>query len=212
MIRNGDPVSEKITSDIVVRNNSMESVSDEVVSVFAWQGRLENVRIENNTIKASGASFGIAAYGINSPEQSGRLTGVEITGNSIEGGRVGGIGVFGGAQQVDVVDNQISKTMADGIFLYPGGDGLPAVRNVMVSRNTISNAGRDGVYADGVDVQVLENVITNCSKSGVYAAAGVSVIGNTITGGKYLILAEVENDVMIHDNIFPKGGDVLYLH
>jgi nitrous oxidase accessory protein NosD len=137
---------------------------------------------------------------------------VDVVGNTIAGSTVGAIGVFGGAQKVNVVSNTVQNTVKDGIFLESGGDGLPAVGTVSVLKNAISNIGHNGIYANGVDVQVLQNVITNCSASGVYAAAGVSVIGNTISRAKPLITAEVEDNATIHDNIFPKGGDVLYLN
>jgi hypothetical protein len=211
MIRNGDPLPGNSTSDVVVRNNRIESVDDEPIAVFGWEGMVENIRIEGNTVHAQDASYGITAYGINSLWQSGQLRWVDIVGNSIDGSRVGGIGVMGGAKQVNVVNNTVTHTTQDGIVLAPGGDGLPAVGAISVLQNTISSIGRNGIFADGLDVQVQQNVIANCSGSGVYAAAGVSVIGNTISNATPLIMAEVESDA-IRDNIFPRGGDVIYLH
>jgi hypothetical protein len=212
MIRNGDPLSAKITSGIVVRNNRIASVSDEAISVFAWQGRLENVRIENNTIKAVGASFGIAAYGINSPEQGGQLRGVDIMGNSIEGGSVGGIGVMGGAEQVNVVNNSVKNTTTAGIFIHQGEAGLPPVSNVNVLQNAISDVGNHGIFVDGVDVQVRDNVITDCTGSGIYAAAGVSLVGNVITDAHPGILVEARSSATISDNVLNNSWEIVYLH
>ena len=212
MVRNSDFRPGRSTSGIVVRNNRIASASDEAVAAFGWEGLVENVRIENNTIVAHGASFGISTYGHKSLSETGQIMGVDIVGNSIEGGAVGAIGVMSGARQVNIVNNTVSQTLQDGIFIDPGGEGLPSAVTISVMQNTITDIGRAGIYANGVDIQVEQNTISNCLGSGVYAAAGVSVIGNVISDVQYLIMAEVEDDAIIHDNIFPKGGDVIYLH
>ena len=133
MIRNSDPLPAMSTSNIVVRSNQIESVSDEPIAAFGWEGLVENVLIEQNTVQAQGASFGITAYGHTDATQSGEIRGVEIIGNNIEGSRNGAIGVMGGAENVDIVNNQVEGTEEDGIFLDPGGDGLPAISNITVS-------------------------------------------------------------------------------
>jgi hypothetical protein len=212
-VRNGDSLPGRDTSDIVVKYNVVESARDEAISVFGWEGMVKNVRIENNTIRARGASFGIAAYGIDSPEQSGRLSGVDITGNSIEGSTVGGIGVMGGAEQINVVGNTVTNTTQDGIFIYPGGDGSPPPpAGVSVAQNSISNIGRHGIFASGVDVQLEQNDIANCAEGGIYAAAGVSIIGNVINVAHPGILVEAKSSAIIRDNVLTDAWEIVYLH
>jgi hypothetical protein len=190
MIRNSDPLPAMSTSNIVVRSNQIESVSDEPIAAFGWEGLVENVLIEQNTVQAQGASFGITAYGHTDATQSGEIRGVEIIGNNIEGSRNGAIGVMGGAENVDIVNNQVEGTEEDGIFLDPGGDGLPAISNITVSQNSIRNVGRHGIFADGTAVLLEQNQIANCSAAGVYAAAGVVVSDNVISGANPGILVD----------------------
>jgi len=211
MIRNGDPLPANATSGIVVRNNQIGSASDEPLAVFGWEGMTENIQIEKNTILAQGASFGVTAYGINSLGQGGQLQGVEITGNSVQGSKVGAIGVMGGAEQVTIFNNQVGDTESDGIFLDPGGDGLPAIRHINVRQNQISNIGRHGIFADGANVLVEQNEITNCSGSGIFSAAGVSMIDNVISVAHPGILVDGQSDATISGNVLNNAGEIVYL-
>jgi hypothetical protein len=211
MIRNEDPLPAQATSGIVIRNNQVASASDESIAAFGWLGLTENVRIENNTLLAQGASFGITAYGFNSPGQSGQISNVNITGNSVVGSTVGAIGIMGGANGVNVTDNTVMQTQADGIFLDPGGDGLPVISNINVQDNTISNVGRNGIFANGMLVQVQQNKISNCSRAGIYAVAGVAMIGNVISDAHPGILVQGESDATISGNTLSNAGEIVFL-
>lgn len=223
-VRNRQHPPEKATSNILIRGNRIGSfeeepaltygaraVKDEAISIFGWQGAVENIRVEKNTIRAYGASFGVAAYGIDTVGHRGRLRGVDIIGNDIEGSRHGAIGVKGGAQRAEVTDNSIRKTKGDGIFIHPGGEGMSAAKDVSVRRNRITDTGRHGVFADGLMVLVARNAITNCSGSGIYAAAGVRLSGNVITNARPGIIAEGHDDNNIRDNILRNAGQILFL-
>ncbi|HAM50141.1 MAG TPA: hypothetical protein DCP92_05410 [Nitrospiraceae bacterium] len=59
---------------------------------------------------------------------------------------------------------------------------------------------------------LLASALADYPGSAVYPAAGVSVIGNTISNANPLIMAKVDNDATIRDNIVPKGGEAGYLH
>ena len=206
MIRNGDPLPARATSDITVRNNRIESVSDEPLAVFGWQGIVEQIRIEKNTIRAAGASFGITAYGIDSKKQRGSLRDVQIVGNHISGGKIGGIAVKGGARSVDVQNNMIEDTKGDGIFLHSGGEGLPGVEDIRIHHNTILRAGRHCIFAAGEKIRVSENMITNCSQSGVYVAGDVSVLDNDIKGAKPGIIVDSGQENNIRRNTLHDCG------
>jgi hypothetical protein len=189
MIRNGDPLPATATSGIVVRHNRIGSVSDEPIAAFGWEGMVENVRIENNTISADGASFGITAFGIDSRRHRGEIHDVSIIGNHISGSRIGGIGIKGGARTVRVIGNSIEDAKGDGVFLHPGGEVLPGVRDIRILRNRIMNAGRHGIFAAGTEVAIEKNTIKRCAGSGVYASGNVSVTDNIISDASPGILA-----------------------
>jgi len=188
MVRNSDPLPAPATSQITLRGNQVVSVSDEPIAAFGWEGVVENVLIEQNTVFANGASFGIAAFGTTVATQSGQIREVTISGNNIEGSQNGAIGILGGAEDVVVTENQVKDTVNDGIFLQRG-DG-PPIDGVSVSHNSIQNAGRSGIYADGLEVLLDQNDITNCSGSGVFAAAGVVVTNNIIMNANPGILVD----------------------
>ncbi len=188
MVRNSDPLPAPATSQITLQGNRVESVSDEPIAAFGWEGMVENVLIEQNTVCAKGASFGITAFGTTNTTQSGQIRGVTITGNDIEGGQNGAIGILGGAEDVVISENQVRDTVNDGIFLQRG-DG-PPIDHVNVIQNSVQNAGRSGIFADGLDVLVDQNDITNCTGSGVFAAAGVVVTNNVITNADPGILVD----------------------
>jgi nitrous oxidase accessory protein NosD len=212
MIRNSDPLPASATSHIILRGNRITSASDEPIAAFGWEGLVENIRIESNEVQADGASFGITAYGHNSPIQSGRINGVEIVGNSITGGNHGAIGVMGGAEDVSVIGNQVKATKADGIFLHQGGEGLPSVRKVKISRNSVQNTGRHGIFAAGADVIVEQNTINVCSGAGVYAIAGVLVIDNVISNAAPGILVDNGQQRDIRGNRLSNDNRILFVN
>ncbi|HAM50140.1 MAG TPA: hypothetical protein DCP92_05405 [Nitrospiraceae bacterium] len=209
MIRNGDPFPAKATSGIVVRHNRIESAGDEPIAAFGWEGVVENVRIEDNTIGAKDASFGITAFGIDFVKHRGKIHDVSIIGNHISGGNVGGIGIKGGAWSVQAADNSIEGTAGDGIFLHTGGEGLPGVHDILILRNKIINAGRHCIFAAGTDLQVQKNEIENCAQSGIYAAGNVSVIDNVITNAKPGILAYEAEQNDIRGNLLRNASLIL---
>ncbi|MGD0883702.1 MAG: right-handed parallel beta-helix repeat-containing protein [Thermodesulfovibrionales bacterium] len=213
MIRNGDPLPARATSSIVVRHNWIESASDEPVAAFGWEGMVENVLIEENTIKAEGASFGITTFGIDSRKQRGKIHDVSIIGNRISGSKVGGIGIKGGARLIQVIGNSIKDTEGDGIFLHAGGEGLPGIQDIRILQNKILNAGRHCIFATGTNIQVQENEITHCAQNGIYAAGNVSVVNNVISDAKpgILVYGKQGNDIRGNE-LRNAGGGVLFLN
>jgi putative cofactor-binding repeat protein len=112
-----------------------------------------------------------------------------------------------------VVGNTVTNTTQDGIFIYPGGDGSPPPpAGVSVAQNSISNIGRHGIFASGVDVQLEQNDIANCAEGGIYAAAGVSIIGNVINVAHPGILVEAKSSAIIRDNVLTDAWEIVYLH
>ncbi len=210
MIRNKDPRLARATSDIVVRNNMIESVSDEPIATFGWEGRVENILVEKNTIQAQGASFGITVYGIDSRVNKGSIRNVRVAGNFVSGSMVGGIAVKGGAQTVEVVDNVIKGVHGDGVFLHTGGNGLPDVQDIRIMRNSIADAGRHCIFASGVKINVEKNVIHGCSQIGIYAAGDVTVLDNDIAGAKPGILVDGGRRKNIRGNVLHQGARILF--
>jgi len=212
MVRNAAPLPDRIVSGVLLLKNRVESVIDEPIAVFGWQGITSDVRIENNTVLADGASFGISVYGIDTVGHSGKISCVEIIGNTVSGGRVGGIGVKGGAHKINIAGNLIEKTEGDGIFLHAGGEGLPEVQDIQVNQNEIRNAGRHGIFIAGSNITVENNQISTCALSGVYAAGIVSVIANVITNASPCILLDGGQESSLRGNILSNDGRILILN
>jgi nitrous oxidase accessory protein NosD len=137
---------------------------------------------------------------------------VRIAGNRIRGGRIGGIGVKGGARAVEVAGNTIEDTVGDGIFLHSGGAGLPGVEDIIVRQNTILRAGRHCIFASGNKVRVEVNAMSSCSQSGIYAAGDVSVSDNDVANAEPGILVEGGNRNSIKGNILRNAGQILFLN
>jgi parallel beta-helix repeat protein len=212
MIRNHDPWPERLTSGVAVRYNRMESFQDEPLAVFGWEGAVEEVSIENNTVEAHNASFGICAYGIDSKKHRGKIRTVHIAANRVKGSRIGGIAVKGGARSIDIIGNTIEDTTGDGIFLHSGGEGLPGVKDINIRQNTIHRAGRHCIFAAGTNVRVEENAMNNCSQSGIYAVGDVTVTDNDIVNAKPGILVDGGSRNSIRGNNLQNSGQVLFLN
>lgn len=211
MIRNSERAPARAASGITVRDNRIQSASDEPIAVFGWEGTVEDVAVENNTVDARSASFGITVFGIDERRHRGSIRKVRIAGNRIRGGRVGGIGVKGGARSIEVSGNTIEDTTGDGIFLHSGGEGLPDVENISVKGNTVLRAGRHCILAAGKKISIAENRINGCEQSGVYAAGDVSVSENDITDAKPGILVEGGTRNSIRGNSLHNSGEVVFL-
>ncbi|MCP2500234.1 MAG: hypothetical protein NCA08_01495 [Deltaproteobacteria bacterium] len=118
MVRNRDASPERPTRDVrILRNKLGSGKVDEPLAVFGWLGLVQEVEVLENQVDAMGASFGISAYGIDTPGHTGSLARVRIEGNEVRGGKIGAVGVKGGAREVDVVGNRI---------ISPKGMDLPA--------------------------------------------------------------------------------------
>jgi parallel beta-helix repeat protein len=212
MIRNRDDRPEQLTSGVAVRNNRIESFQDEPLAAFGWEGAVEEVSIENNTVEAHNASFGICAYGIDSKKHRGKIRTVRIAANRVNGSRIGGIAVKGGARSIDIIGNTIEDTTGDGIFLHSGGEGLPGVQDINIRQNTIHRAGRHCIFAAGTNVRVDGNTMNNCSQSGIYAAGDVTVSDNDIANAKPGILVDGGSRNSIRGNNLQNSGQVLFLN
>jgi hypothetical protein len=201
MVRNRDASPERSTRNVrILRNKLFSGKVDEPLAVFGWRGLVQDVEVRENQVEATGASFGITAYGIDTPGHTGSLAGVRIEANGIRGGKNGAIGVKGGAREVDVVNNSILSPEGDGIFLHTGGRGLPAIRDVRVRGNVISNAGRHGIFATGEGVAVERNEIRDCGKAGIHVGDNVTVAENRITNASPGILVEGTRDRTVRGN------------
>ncbi|GFO60317.1 hypothetical protein GMST_26420 [Geomonas silvestris] len=191
MLRNQDSAPSKASYAVQISGNSFVSgMGDEPVAVFGWLGDVHGVQVSNNRVDGSHSSFGIAAYGIDKPTDTGTLYDVTISGNTVTGGKFGGIAVKGGASRVTVSKNVVSATTNDGIFLHTGGASLPVASSVTITGNTLTAIGRHGIFATGSDIVVSGNSITNCGQSGVYVGDNVQVVSNTISNAAPGILVE----------------------
>lgn len=201
MVRNRDASPERPTRNVrILRNRLGSGKVDEPLAVFGWRGMVQDVEVRENQVEATGASFGITAYGIDTPGHTGSLARVRIEANGIRGGKNGAIAVKGGAREVDVVNNSILSPERDGIFLHTGGRGLPAIRDVRVRGNVISNAGRHGIFATGEGVAVERNEIRDCGNAGIYVGDNVTVAENRITNASPGILVEGTRDRTVRGN------------
>ena len=201
MVRNRDASPERFTRNVrILRNKLGSGKVDEPLAVFGWLGLVQEVEVRENQVDATGASFGISAYGIDTTGHTGSLARVRIEGNEVRGGKIGAIGVKGGAREVDVVDNRIISPEGDGIFLHTGGKGLPEIRNVRIRGNMISNAGRHGIFATGQSVTVERNEIRDCGKVGIYVGNGVMIVGNHVENASPGILVDGTRDRIVREN------------
>jgi hypothetical protein len=212
MIRNSDPRPEHRISCVTVRNNIIESFQDEPIAAFGWEGAVENVSIENNTVEAHNASFGICTYGIDAKRNRGTIQKEHISANRIRGSRIGGIAVKGGARSIAVTGNTIEDSKGDGIFLHSGGEGLPGIQEITIRKNTILRAGRHCIFAEGNNIHIDGNVINSCRQSGIYAAGQVTVSNNDITNASPGIIAEGVHREDITENILHNGARMMMLN
>ncbi|MFH1984398.1 MAG: right-handed parallel beta-helix repeat-containing protein [Pseudomonadota bacterium] len=192
-VRNRLSRPDRGSSEIVISGNLVASAVDEPIAAFGWLGTLSRVIVEDNTVNASGAAFGITAYGIDSTTHTGHLDHVAILGNVVTGSRNGAIAAKGGARRVQIRDNRIRQTLNDGIFIDSGGAGLPAVHSVDVSGNTIEDAGRHGVYARGQAVSIRNNWILRSRGAGIFISGKgggrVDALNNRISAaGRSIII------------------------
>lgn len=207
MVRNMDRREDRPTHKVAVRNNFFRSqFVDEPVAVYGWRGNVHGVEIVRNTIVATGASYGISTFGIEEIGQTGTISDVLVSENDISGARTGGIGVKGGARNIQVVRNRIADTTGDGIFLHSGGVGLPKIEQVIVTENIITNVGRHGIFATGNNVLIDKNKISNCKQSGIYVGDAVHAIGNTITNALPGILVDGDKNIVVKNNVLIKTG------
>ncbi len=211
MIRNSDRVPALATENVIVRRNTVSAASDEPIAAFGWEGAVSNVLIEENSVTAQGASFGITVFGIDNPLHHGQIQSVRVANNRIRGSRVGGIGIKGGAQALEVIGNTIEDTKADGIFLHSGGDSLPGVRDVVVRQNTVLRAGRHCIFATGAGLLIDANRLSGCAQAGIYSAGTVSVSNNQISDAAPGILVYGGNRDSIRNNSLSNAGQVLFL-
>jgi hypothetical protein len=200
--------------NISILDNTITSVNDEPIAVFGWLGRVSNVRVENNTITANGASFGITAYGTDKPKDTGRLQDVIIRHNTVTGSRNGAIAVKGGANSVRIESNQIHRTNNDGLFFEDGGPNLLPVKNIVATGNTIDDSGRHGIYAKGLNIMIEGNLIGRSKGAGVFISGKgggrVDVLNNRISGpgGKSIIVSHSDRG-RIAGNLLRKPDDIL---
>ncbi|HUL00749.1 MAG TPA: right-handed parallel beta-helix repeat-containing protein [Nitrospirota bacterium] len=212
MIRNSDSRLGHLTSDVSVRNNRIESFQDEPIAAFGWEGAMEDVSIENNTVEAHNASFGICTYGIDSKKNRGTIRTVRMAANRIRGSRIGGIAAKGGARSIEVTANTIEDSRGDGIFLHSGGEGLPGVQEITIRQNTILRAGRHCIFAAGNKIRIDGNVINGCSQSGIYAAGDVSVTNNDITNAAPGIMMDGVRRENVVGNTLHTGAGIITLN
>jgi parallel beta-helix repeat protein len=211
MIRNRYPSQTRATSDIRVRHNRIVSFHDEPLAVFGWLGQVQNVIIENNYVNADGAAFGVSAFGIDSPTHTGSLSDVRIEQNIVMGGKHGAIGIKGGAKIVVVKENKITGAGGDGIFMHTGGARLPEVSDIIVIGNEISDTGRHGILATGLNILIENNRIDKVKGSGIYVSGSNQVIGNEISNARPGILVDGNLPIVIRRNKLT-GGDILNLN
>lgn len=203
MVRNKDPSPINITNNILIINNFLKSfILDEPLAVFGWLGKVNNIRVENNKIEAEGASFGITVYGIDKINHTGEIQEVIIKENKIIGAKHGSLGIKGGAKNVNVENNLISKASGDGIFIHSGGKGLPEVSNINIIQNYISNVGRHGILATGSEINIHRNKISNTKNSGIYLNGIIYMFENQIENCNPGILVDGYQKKIIRKNIF----------
>lgn len=200
MLRNRNTTQNRMSCDIVIRNNYVKSTKDEGIAVFGWLGKVENVSITRNVVDARDASFGITVYGIDRIAHTGQIREVCVQGNTVTGGRVGGIAVKGGARRVSIERNTIDGQKNDGIFIHAGGRGLPGVQDVSVKGNVIGNTGRHGILACGDSIMVEGNTIRNSTGCGIYVGGRATVIHNSLVNTKRGILVATALPHTIRDN------------
>lgn len=214
-IRNRDMLPEHASMNITIAGNTISSNGDEPLAIFGWLGRVSGIKAVKNKVTASGASFGITAYGIDMPGHTGTLTDVNILNNTVRNGKHGGIGVKGGASDILLDGNTISETENDGIFLDAGGKMLPHISKIRICRNTLTGIGRHGIYAAGATITISKNKIDGCKGAGIYVCefpgSRIDVMDNSIRRATRSMIVDGAMQGSIIGNIMDKPGNVLYL-
>jgi len=214
-VRNRRSNRESQSRGIRIMKNQILSVTDEPIAVFGWMGAVEDVHIENNTTIAIGASFGISAYGIDKPTHTGKLCSVNILANIVTGGKIGGITAKGGANNIRIENNQINNTHNDGIFIENGGRMLPAVQNIVVINNTVEEAGRYGIYAKGLEIDLVSNIIRQSKAAGIFLATHgsgrINALNNNILMSRKGIIVSGRGTVNLEGNKFDLADGIIFL-
>ena len=186
----------------IISSDAADSTNTSGVVTNASQV-MENLVVSNNTIvDGTGYDDPILCYG----ESTGRVTGVTIDGNTIDGsgGSENGIRIYY-TSDYTLSDNTIRNAAGTGIsqeqviggdigvnrIYAPGGSGISCDTGtgMTIATNQIRDAGVNGVHVlGGSDIQVLDNYIKGASRaaSGSWgircstSADGLLIAGNKV--------------------------------
>ncbi|HEV7370074.1 right-handed parallel beta-helix repeat-containing protein [Arenibaculum sp.] len=187
-----------LTQNLVVQGNTIVNARADGVKIS--QGN--NVHIIDNTIAGAGDQ-GIDFVAVN---------GSVIARNVVSGitGSSGAIFAKGGSTGIDIVDNHVKSSKADGIvvggwtesaYFRPGTHGWEA-RDVSVIGNLVEGVARRALNVlGGQDVEVTGNHFK--------ANPGYSAAVNVGSGSPYLSKRPVSKNVDIHDNIISNAKKML---
>lgn len=193
-------------SDVLIQGNTVTGIHNNGIYVCSSSltGPVTDVRILGNTVERCGRSIAIQA------ESAARI---QISGNHCEDAWDGGlyitVGPSGSLEGLEASDNTVLGVGADhpaaagaGIYLY--GDPSAGTRDILITRNTVSEARKASVGGISVfhfpGVVLRENAITNCAGTGIYALGShrLTIEANRIegTGGSAIHLGDAGNGVI----------------
>src|SRR5262245_22444347 len=156
-----------IEGSVSVTGSSVDQAARDGIHLEVVSTSRAEVTISNNTVFSAGG-MGIFAY---SEQDRGPI---RVVGNTVSA--TGGNGIRTDCGYAYVETNQVSDTGSDAIFIYRSrSEGV-------VSENTITNSGGDGVTFVGTpSALVQDNVIRGSAGDGVdVAAPAANILNNTI--------------------------------
>lgn len=206
----GNGISSFDSYHVDIINNDIRRSSDDGVLIVSG----DDVDVRRNDIRRSGGN-GIAAYDVGSyapafaksSEGDDYGYGLRIVNNDVSNSGQDGVHVENSAQ-VRILRNDINESGNDGIyvsgaeFYYPvylRQDGPLSTRalsesgysSVVISDNTVSNSGGDGIQTTNIDDLILTgNEVSYSYGNGVYVSGAyngdVLFQGNTLTDNGHL--------------------------
>lgn len=167
----------------------------------------QNLIISNNNLQDNPERQYSPAMGDNIQIASG--TNVIISNNTIDGGENEGIYLAHSAQNVEIVNNHISNTLATGIATYCDG----SCNSIWIRGNNIREIAKEGINLIGINpsnlinFEIRDNQIINVGQEGISLEriSMGNISGNFIernTAGDYALNVKESDNLNIWNNYF----------
>ena len=187
------------TRKLVVEDVKLEwSLDHQAPDSAIYAVRVLNVALRRNIVWGTSGD-GFYLEGVSSSAGAGTpITGI-IAENVIKNTGQGIVLLEGSS--VEIVNNTIDQTLTHGISIAPSADGMAGCFSCLIAKNTISNAGRDGMNLLHFEVSKLHNnVIFRSAGNGIFVdqLSQDNLILDNVSGqngGHGMIIASPQNHI-----------------